>query len=128
VPCFILGGSEEHPLKLMAGDGPFGVYDLYPNAGDYFGIWENNPARVNPDYYITSDGESGRIVEKIRAAAPRCVFYTHWQGVNPVNGVGWEAFKQVVQRVHRHFGDRVTWMRPSALTDQYHSQVTKQTA
>jgi hypothetical protein len=124
VPCFILGGPEEHPLKLMAGEGSFGVYDLYPHADDYLGIWENDPARVNADYYITDDGESGRIVEKVRAGAPRCVLYAHWQGLNPVNGVGWKAFKQVVQRVKKHFADRVIWMRPSALSDLHHSGAT----
>jgi hypothetical protein len=123
VPCFILGGSEEHPLKLMAGDGPFGVYDLYPNAGDYFGIWENNPARVNADYYITANGESGRMVEKILTGAPRCVFYTHWQGVNPGNGVGWKAFQQVVYRIRKYYDNRVVWMRPSALTNLHHNQM-----
>jgi hypothetical protein len=122
VPCFVLGGPEEHPLKLMAGEGEFGVYDLYPNADDHLGIWENDPARVSADYYITADGASGRIVEKVRAGAPRCVLYGHWQGVNPVKGVGWEAFKQVVHRVQKHYADRVVWMRPSALTDLYHRQ------
>lgn len=117
VPCFILGGTEEHPLKAMAAEGECGVYDLYPNAEDHFGIWENNPARVSADYYITADGESGRIVEKIRAGAPRCVFYAHWQGVNPANGNGWAAFKQVVARVRQHYADRVVWMRPSAVTE-----------
>jgi hypothetical protein len=128
VPCFILGGTEEHPLKLMAGDGDFGVYDLYPNADDNFGIWENDPKRVSADYYITANGESGRIVEKIRAGAPRCVFYGHWQGLNPAQGVGWEAFQQVVRRVQKHYADRVTWMRPSALTGQYHGQAGKPSA
>jgi len=125
VPCFILGGKEEQPLTMMAGDGNFGVYNLYPNAEDHFGIWENNPARVNPDYYITADGKSGRIVELILAGAPRCVFYAHWQGVNPVNGVGWQAFQQVVQRIKMHYQNRVTWMRPSALTDAYHRQAVE---
>ena len=106
----------------MAGEGNFGVYNLYPNAEDHLGIWENNPARVNPDYYITADGKSGRIVEKILVGAPRCVFYAHWQGVNPVNGVGWQAFQQVVQRIKKYHRNRATWMRPSALTDAYHHQ------
>ena len=128
VPCFILGGTEEHPFKLMAGEGEFGVYDLYPNADDYFGIWENDPKRVNVDYYITANGESGRIVEKIRAGAPRCVLYGHWQGLNPAQGLGWPAFQQVVRRVQKHYADRVTWMRPSALTDQYDSQAGKPSA
>lgn len=126
VPCFILGRPEERPLRLMAGDSDFGIYDLYPNAEDYLGIWENDPARVNADYYVAADGTCGRIAEKIRAGAPRCVLYAHWQGLNPVNGVGWEAFKQIVERIQKHFADRVIWMRPSALTDQYHEQANKQ--
>ena len=128
VPCFVLGGPEEHPVKLMAGEGDCGVYDLYPSADDHFGIWENDPARVDADYYITADGQSGRIVEKVRAGAPHCVLYGHWQGLNPVNGVGWKAFQQVVQRVRKHFADRVVWMRPSALSDLYHQQAAQPTA
>ncbi len=125
VPCFVLGGPEEYPARLMAEDGECAVYDLYPNADDHFGIWENDPARVDADHYITADGQSGRIVEKVRAGAPQCVLYGHWQGMNPANGVGWKAFQQVVQRVQKHIADRVVWMRPSALTDRYHRQATK---
>ena len=120
VPCFVLGGAEEHAVKLMAGDGEYGVYDLYHTADDHFGIWENDPARVDADFYITADGQSGRIAERVRAGASHCVLYGHWQGLNPVNGVGWKAFQQVVQRVKKHFADRVVWMRPSALTDLIH--------
>ncbi len=126
VPCFILGGEEEHPLKMMAGDKKHGVYDLYPHATDHLGIWDNLPSRVNPDYYITANGDSGGIVDKIRAKASHCVFYGHWQGINPVNGVGWEAFRQVVQRIQKHYGDQVAWMRPSALTEIYHRQTERQ--
>ena len=128
VPCFVLGGPEEHPTKLMAGDGNCGVYDLFPCAEDHFGIWENDPARVDADYYITADGQSGRIAEKVRAGASHCVLYGHWQGLNPVNGMGWKAFQQVVQRVKKHFADRVVWMRPSALTDLLHQQAAQRAA
>jgi hypothetical protein len=120
VPCFVLEGSEKDSLKLMARDGEFGVYDLYPNAEDHFGIWDNDPSRVSADYYITADGKSGRIAERIRSGAPYCVFYAHWQGINPFDGVGWQAFQQVVDRIQHHFPDRAKWMRPSALTDLYH--------
>lgn len=126
VPCFILGGDEEHPVRMMAGEGKFGVYDLYPHAEDHFGIWENNPARVDADYYISADGKTGRIAERILAHEPHCVFYAHWQGVNPARGVGWGAFKQVVERVNKHYADRVVWMRPSALTESFHRQAMSQ--
>jgi len=120
VPCFSLDGPLGSPLKRTASEGEFAIYDFYPNAEDQFGIWENNPARVNADYYISADGESGRIVELVRAGAPYCLFYAHWQGLNPATGVGWSAFVEVVHRIRKHLGERVAWMRPSAWTDLCH--------
>jgi hypothetical protein len=119
VPCFTLTPRDE--LMLMAGDGEYGVYEFMPNAQDRFGIWENDPAKVDADYYITADGQSGRIVELVRAGAAYCLFYAHWQGLNPANGVGWEAFRQVVSRVRRFLGDQVIWMRPSEYTGRAHA-------
>ena len=120
VPCFVLGGLQEHALTAMAEEGSFGVYDLYPHADDNFGIWENSPDRVNADFYISADGKTGRIVEKVENGASHCLLYSHWQGLNPANGVGWEAFKAVVSRVEEHLADRVLWMRPSAITELVH--------
>ena len=59
-----------------------------PNAGDHFGIWENNPERVDPDYYITADGKSGVSCATFKPGAAN-VWYSHWQGLNPAKGVGW---------------------------------------
>ena len=117
VPCFVGTSKEECSSVLMAGDSENGVYDLSPNAEDRFGIWLNDPAQADPDYYISEDGRSGRLVELVRAGAPYCIFYCHWQGLNPVNGVGWEAFTRMIDRVHSFLGDEVTWMRPSQYTD-----------
>jgi hypothetical protein len=128
VPCFILAEPVERPLKMTAGDGSYGVYDLYPNADDYFGSWVNDRAQVDADYYITADGESGRIVEKVRAGAPYCLFCSHWQGLNPTNGVGWEAFTQVVARVKKHLEHKVVWMRPSQLPEHVHASAAARRA
>ena len=117
VPCFFGGELEVAQAQQMAGDGRYGVFTLPPNAGDHFGIWLNDPGRVNADYYITADGQSGRLVELVRAQVPYCLFFTHWQGLNPVNGVGWDAFTQVIRRVQRYLGGQVEWMRPSQYTD-----------
>jgi hypothetical protein len=117
VPCFTNGNRG---CRLMAGDGTYGVYDFSPNARDQFGIWENSPEHVDADYYITADGEAGCVVELVRAGAPYCLFYAHWQGLNPATGVGWKPFTQVVKRVQQFLGDRVEWMRPSAYTDRVH--------
>ena len=117
VPCFFGGELETARAQLMAGEGAYGVFDLPPNTGDHCGIWLNDPGYVDADYYITADGQSGRIVELVRGHAPYCLFYNHWQGLNPANGVGWQAFTQVIRRVQRYLGDQVVWMRPSEYTD-----------
>jgi len=121
VPCFFDSSEREYGLHRKASDGRCAVYDLMPNALDHFGIWENNPDRVNPDYYITADGKSGIIVRRVEEGSPYCVWYAHWQGLNPVQGTGWRAFTTVVERVRKHLGDRVAWMRPSDVTDRFHT-------
>ncbi len=119
VPCFFNSSETEYGLHRKASDGQWAVFDLMPNAMDRFGIWENNPARVDPDYYIAADGKSGIIVRRVEAREPYCLWYSHWQGLNPAKGVGWRAFTTVVERIHKHLGDRVVWRRPSDITDRY---------
>jgi len=120
VPCFFDSSETNYGLHRKASDGLSGVYDLMPNATDHFGIWENNPDRVDPDYYISADGTAGIIVRHVQGRSPYCVWYAHWQGLNPASGVGWRAFTTVVQRIRKHLSDRVVWMRPSDITDRYH--------
>ena len=121
VPCFFGSNETEYGIHRKAADGEHAVYDLMPNARDCFGIWENNPARVDPDYYITADGKSGIVVRHVQAAVPYCIWYAHWQGLNPAKGVGWSAFTTVVERISKHLQDRVVWMRPSEITQRYHA-------
>jgi hypothetical protein len=121
LPCFFGSSETNFGIHLKASYQEYGVYDLMPNARDNFGIWENNPALVNPDYYITKDGETGIIIDHIRKGDPYCVWYAHWQGLNPVKGVGWSAFMEVVDRIHRYLHDQVIWMRPSEITESYHA-------
>jgi hypothetical protein len=121
VPCFLQPDESKCGPQLLAADGPCGVYDLIANAMDRFGRWDNLPEFVSADYYITADGRSGRIVELVEAGASCCVFYAHWQGLNPHDGKGWQAFTDVVARVKRHLGDRVEWMRPSDITERHHA-------
>jgi hypothetical protein len=121
VPCFFGSSETDYGIHRKASDGPYGVYDLMPNAKDWFGIWENNPDRVNADYYITADGSSGIVVRHLQSGAPYCLWYAHWQGLNPGRGVGWKAFTTVVERIRKHFPEQVVWMRPSDITDRYHA-------
>ncbi len=120
VPCFFESSETNYGLHQKAHDRKCAVFDLMPNAMDKFGIWENNPDRVDPDYYITADGKSGIIVRRVEAQSPYCVWYSHWQGLNPIKGVGWAAFRTVVERIRNHLRERVVWMRPSEITDRYH--------
>jgi hypothetical protein len=122
VPCFIHPDESRCGPQLLAADGPCGVYDLIANAADRLGSYTNTEDRASADYYISADGRSGRIVELVQAGAPCCVFYAHWQGLNPFNGVGWRAFTEVVTRVRRFLGDRVEWLRPSDITERYHAR------
>lgn len=121
VPCFTFnsyGGGGAIPKAI---DEAFGVYDLPPNAGDRFGSYQNELSLVDPDYYISLGGSSGRILDLVRSNAPYCIFYAHWQGLNPTNGVGWRAFQEVVRRIQKYLKYEVSWMRPSAYTDIIHT-------
>jgi hypothetical protein len=120
LPVFYDADEKDFGIFQKASDGEYGVYDLMPNAMDHFGIWENSPTRVNPDYYITEDGKSGIILKHIEDHAPYCMWYMHWQGLNPEKGVGWEAFKTVIKRIKRHLEGKIVWMRPSDIVNAYH--------
>lgn len=122
IPCFFGGAVEGCEHLLRAEDGKIAVFDLPPNAEDRFGKWLNDPQYVDADYYITEDGQSGRIVDLVRANSPYCLFYAHWQGFNPLNGVGWQAFTQVVRRVQKRLAGKVAWLRPSELVAMLFAQ------
>jgi len=117
---FYESSEDEYGIYLKASDGRYGVYDLMPNCVDHFGIWENTLEHVDPDYYISADGTEGIIIRHLQENAPYCMWYMHWQGLNPENGVGWEAFKTVIERIEKHLGDQVVWMRPSEIVNHYH--------
>jgi len=120
VPIFYESSETDFEIILKASDGKYAVYDLMPNAEDKMGIWENSTEFVNPDYYISEDGKSGIIVKHLEEGAPYCIWYMHWQGLNPESGVGWAAFKTVIERIEQHLAEKVVWMRPSDIVTQYH--------
>ncbi len=120
LPVFYESSETDYGIFRRAADGKFGVYDLMPNCEDHFGIWENSEEHVDPDYYITDDGKSGIILRHLENKAPYCMWYMHWQGVNPENGKGWEAFQTVTKRIKIHLSDKVVWMRPADIVTAYH--------
>jgi hypothetical protein len=120
IPIFYESSETQFGIFRKAVDGKYGVYDLMPNAEDHFGIWENSDEYVDPDYYISGDGKSGIILRHLENKDPYCMWYMHWQGVNPENGKGWEAFKIVNNRIKKYLSDQVQWMRPSDIATAYH--------
>ena len=120
LPVFYESDEKTCRIYKRAAEGKYGIYDLMPNALDHFGIWENSPAKVNPDYYITDDGKSGIIIQHYENNEPYCMWYGHWQGLNPEKGVGWNAFKTVNERIRKHLSDKVIFMRPSDIVTAYH--------
>jgi hypothetical protein len=120
LPVFYESNETDYGIFRRAADGNYGVYDLMPNCEDHFGIWENSQDHVDPDYYITEDGKSGIIIRHYEDNAPYCMWYMHWQGVNPEKGKGWKAFQTVNDRIRKYLEDKVIWMRPSDVATAYH--------
>ena len=117
---FYEASETDFGIFRRAAEGKYAVYDLMPNAMDYFGIWENAPEKADPDYYISDDGKDGIIVKHLENNSPYCMWYMHWQGLNPENGVGWDVFKTVTSRIKKHLSDKVVWMRPGDIATAYH--------
>ena len=113
VPCFVASSETDYGIYCRAKDKENGVYELVPRGGDRFDV-------PDADYYITADGKSGIIVRSVEAGEPCCLWYCHWWTMNPADGVGWEAFRTVIERIRTHLKGRVIWMRPSDITDRYH--------
>ena len=120
LPVFYESSEGDIGIFRRAAEGKFGVYDLQPNAEDHYGIWENSKDHVNADYYINADGSSGILLKHLKNKDPYCLWYMHWQGVNPGNGVGWEAFTTVTGRIRKYLKDKIVWMRPSEIVTAYH--------
>jgi hypothetical protein len=117
VPSFAGYAENERRPVLVAGGTDAAVFELAPNSRDFLGSWQMTDEMVDPDYYITADGRSGRIVELLREGAPYCLYYSHWQGYNPHDGIGWQAFQTMVDRIETHLAGEVEWARPTDICD-----------
>jgi hypothetical protein len=120
LPVFYESSETDFNIFRRAAEGEYGVYDIQPNCGDHFGIWENSNDHVDPDYYISEDGKSGILIRHYENNAPYAMWYMHWQGVNPENGKGWKAFQTVNARIRKLMPDKIAWMRPSDIVTAYH--------
>ena len=67
------------------------------------------------DAVISADGTSGRIPELIRTGQP-VVMLAHWQSLfDDGSAAGLRDLDEVLRRIGRHYGDRLTWMRCSEI-------------
>ena len=94
-------------------DGAMAV-SLRPNVGDCYdhtlGKKTEADIRADADRYVAEDGRKGQFVEAI--ARHKClIFYTHAQTLYG-NGTrsGLKVFQIAIDRLHRHYGDRIEWM------------------
>lgn len=91
------------------------VVDLIASCKEAF--WESLYGEGDPqliaDYYISSDGETGRFIDLIKTGSP-LIFYAHGQSLySKGTEIGFNALKIVVDRVEKYILDRVEWMTVS---------------
>ncbi|MGH7143871.1 MAG: hypothetical protein ACREJ2_06990 [Planctomycetota bacterium] len=109
-------------VAVLAENGAHAVYDLPPGvSGDSFGRWDNDSKYVDPDVYVTADGTGGRLAELIAQGTRTLIYYGHWQGLRPDQGVGFAAFREVARRLATFYADRIEWMRPTAIAAYVHA-------
>ncbi len=98
----------------LDGPDPKCVVSLIACTGDWTGGWDNTPPG-GADAYITSDLQSGRLVDIIGRGEPACLI-SHWTGIYH-NGaeLGFQVFREVVRRLNSRF-DNLLWMKLSELS------------
>lgn len=102
--------DADHPTRLMRAEGGFGVFDcrMDMSVQDQIGF-----AGTDADFYISDDGQSGRIVDLVRAGAAQCFFCAHWFTMNPTQPRGWQTFQTIIRRINARLSDRIEWVSPS---------------
>ena len=118
--------SRYVPPRLVLNDSGVAVVSIVCCAGDIaWGTLRGGPAKTNA--MISPDGAAGRLVE---ACDPRGIIgiVSHWQTLYS-NGseAGLKALETIAQRVQECLGDRVQWMRCSAIA-QYAAATARITA
>lgn len=104
--------------KGIDSDAPEFIVNIPSCTGDWFGPWHGgnpDPVDVVTDRHITSDFQSGRMVEVIEKGDPAC-FLTHWPNMY-ANGTGQNfcSFQIIVKRLNAAYGERIRWMKLSEI-------------
>jgi len=76
------------------------------------------------DYYITSDGRKGRLVELVNSGS-YVVFHTHWNSLWS-NGAehGLDVMKEVLKRLNNLLDGKIMWMKLSEIALYYTASKT----
>jgi hypothetical protein len=103
--------DADHPTRTMCRRGEYSVYDARLDlvGADLIGF----NGKLDVDFYVSADGQSGRIVQLVQAGAPSCFFCAHWFSMNPAQPEGWQGFQEIIRRINTHLADRIEWVRPS---------------
>ncbi|MEM8735090.1 MAG: hypothetical protein AAGG44_12745 [Planctomycetota bacterium] len=90
------------------------VVNVLAGTGDWFGGWDG-VSTSRGDLYCNADASAGRMVDLIRRKQP-AVMLCHWPGMY-CNGeeTGFRQFQQVVQALHRRYGEQTLWMKVSEM-------------
>ena len=129
----VTGNPTPYFFKRVNGDGDVPTPVWYPDreagtamgeviacTGDWTGSWTGY-GEVNPNRYITSDLQGGRLPAVIDAGDP-AVMISHWQGfygLHDHDRRGFNAFKTVVRRLKERdpWGERTQWRKCSEITN-----------
>jgi hypothetical protein len=119
-----------HPVVVLDREKGEAVVSILAYADDYFwnSQYPNQPGYLEmADGLITADGQSGRLVELMRAGA-WATFCTHWQSQYS-NGSrqGLAGLEVVAERLANTFGARLLWMTNSEIARYRAAEETLQT-
>jgi len=95
------------------------VGEVIAGTDDLTGNWTGYGA-VSADYYITADGQGGRLPELINAGDP-AILCSHWQGMYGLSNDdrrGFRTLKTVVRRLQMRdpYGEHSRWRKCSEIT------------
>lgn len=118
VACVFVGVTPQGPadVTVLAERGRFGVYDAPPVVGLHDEDWER------PDIYVSSDGKEGRLSEALEQGTKTLIYFAHWGQLYPMKGARFEGFKEVANRLNKHHGDKIVWMRPTEIAAYRHTE------
>ena len=110
----VFNENGDQPRVIYRRDDGAMAVSLRPSVDDVFehsyGKKTEADIQHDADTYITVDGSQGKFVDRIKAG--KClIFYTHAQTLYG-NGTksGLKVFQIAVERLQKHYGDRIQWM------------------